>query len=40
MFREHAVLIWLSVMYDLLDEQRIPRYALHCGTARLFCFCA
>ena len=25
------VFIGLRVLYDLLDEQRIPRYALHCG---------
>jgi hypothetical protein len=37
MFRERVVFIWLSVLYDLLDEQRIPRYALHCSVV---CFCA
>ena len=25
------VFIGFRVLYDLLDEQRIPRYALHCG---------
>lgn len=29
--RQRAVFVRFRVLYDLFDEQRISRYALHCG---------